>query len=94
MEKIIAKPMTYKQYKDFLKFKESVNEKGKKEKLSNENQMFEISDWVAKEVYGIDPDTTEHTAGTMVDLANKTVILSNQSEVEDLKNLGKSGTGE
>ena len=94
MEKITAKAMNYKQYKDFLKFTESVNEKGKKEKLSNENQMFLLADWVAKEVYDIDPDTTQNTPGTMVDLTNKTIILSNQSEVEDLKNLDKSGTGE
>lgn len=94
MEKIIAKAMNYKQYKDFLKLKESVNEKGKKEKLSNENQTLLLADWVVKEVYDIDPDTTQNTFGTIVDLTNKTIILSNQSEVEDLKNLEKSGTGE
>ncbi len=94
MAKITAKPMTYKQYKDFLKFKDLAEEKGKKEKLSNQEIFFSVADWVAKEVYDIDPDTTKHTPGTMVDLANKTVILSDQSEVEDLKNLEKSGTGE
>lgn len=93
MSKITAKPMTYKQYKDFLDFKETITEKGKKEKFSDEKQMFFLADWVAKEVYNIDPEITALTAGTMVDLTNKTIILSNKSEVEDLKNLEESGIG-
>ncbi len=89
--KIVAKAMTYKQYKDFTKF---YTKKKDGEKISDAELGFEMAEWVAKNVYDIDPETSELSGGTFIDLLNKTRLLSDMSEVEDLKNLNASGTGE
>ncbi len=89
--KITAKAMTYKQYKEFTKF---YTKKKDSEKISDAELGFEMAEWVAKNVYDIDPETSELSGGTFIDLLNKTRLLSDMSEVEDLKNLNASGTGE
>lgn len=89
--KITAKAMTYKQYKDFTKF---YTNKKKDENLSDAELAFDMAEWVAKHVYDIDPEKAECSGGTFLDLLNKTRLLSDMSEVEDLKNLNVSGIGE
>lgn len=82
MAKIVAKPMRYKVFKDFLTYIDKL----KKEKVEDRESALAMAEWVAKNVYDIDPETTEYTVGTLLDLMNKTRELSDQSEVEDLKN--------
>lgn len=82
MAKIVAKPMKYKVFKDFMQYVDKL----KKDKVEDREFAFATAEWVAKNVYGIDPETTEYTVGTLLDLMNKTRELSDQSEVEDLKN--------
>ena len=89
--KITAKAMTYKQYKDFTKF---YTTKKKDENLSDAELAFDMAEWVAKNVYNIDPEKVECSGGTFLDLLDKTRLLSDMSEVEDLKNLNASGIGE
>lgn len=89
-EELIAKPMSYSTYRKFLKVVKEQKDSDKDE----QEKVFDCAEWVAKNVYGIDPDTTEHTAGTLLDLLTRTRDLSERSELEDLKNLKASGTGE
>ena len=89
---IKIKAMELGQYEKYLAFISEGYEKVNEKKKRAAEFALETQKWVVQEVYGIDPYTMH--PGTMRYVAEKTVELTEKSEIEDEKNSEKSGIGE
>ena len=89
---IKVRPLTMDEYEKYLDFIEDTDQKVKDKKISLRKSAYELAKWVAKEIYGIEDLTC--TPGTLFDILNKTVELTDKSELEDEKNSVTSGIGE
>lgn len=86
------KSMDLKQYEQYLAFANEGYEQVNDKKKHITEFSVDIMKWVAKEVYGLDPYTLH--PGTLKYIADKTIELTEKSEIEDEKNSVKSGNGE
>ena len=89
---IKVKPMTLEQYEKYLAFANEGYDMVNDKKKRITDFSVDIMKWVAKEIYGLDPYTLH--PGTLKYIADKTVELTEKSEIEDEKNSEKSGSGE
>ena len=89
---IKVKSMALAQYEKYLAHVDECYEKVNKKEMQTYEMGLNVMKWVAKEVYGLDPYTLH--PGTLKYIADKTVEMTEKSEIEDEKNSGKSGTGE
>ena len=80
------------EYEKYLDFIEDTDQKVKDKKISLRKSAYELAKWVATEIYGI--EDLSCTPGTLFDILNKTVELTDKSELEDEKNSVTSGIGE
>ena len=89
---IKVKPMTLEQYEKYLAFANEGYDMVNDKKKRITDFSVDIMKWIAKEIYGLDPYTMR--PGTLKYIADKTVELTEKSEIEDEKNSKKSGIGE
>ena len=89
---IKVKAMTLAEYEKYLAYLNECYEKVNDKKMQTFEMGMLVMKWVAKEVYGLDPYTLH--PGTLKYVADKTVEMTEKSEIEDEKNSEKSGTGE
>ena len=89
---IKVKPMTLEQYEKYLAFANEGYDLVNDKKKRITDFSVDIMKWIAKEIYGLDPYTMR--PGTLKYIADKTVELTEKSEIEDEKNSVKSGIGE
>ena len=89
---IKVKPMTLDQYEKYLAFANEGYDLVNDKKKRITDFSVDIMKWIAKEIYGLDPYTMR--PGTLKYIADKTVELTEKSEIEDEKNSVKSGIGE
>jgi hypothetical protein len=89
---IKVKPMTLEQYEKYLAFANEGYDMVNDKKKRITDFSVDIMKWIAKEIYGLDPYTMR--PGTLKYIADKTVELTEKSEIEDEKNSVKSGIGE
>lgn len=89
---IKVKPMTLEQYEKYLAFANEGYDMVNDKKKRITDFSVDIMKWIAKEIYGLDPYTMR--PGTLKYIADKTVELTEKSEIEDEKNSAKSGIGE
>ena len=89
---IKVKPMTLEQYEKYLAFANEGYDMVNDKKKRITDFSVDIMKWIAKEIYGLDPYTMR--PGTLKYIADKTVELTEKSEIEDEKNSVKSGVGE
>ena len=84
-------PAEYEEYLDKLdEFTEKVNKK----ELTPRKFAYKTMEWGVKTIYGIDIKNTELSIGTLFDIFEKTVQMTEKSELDDEKNSEKSGSGE
>ena len=86
------KAMTLAEYEKYLAYLNECYEKVNDKKMQTFEMGMLVMKWVAKEIYGIDPYTLH--PGTLKYIADKTVEMTEKSEIEDEKNSVKSGSGE
>ena len=86
------KSMTLAEYEKYLAYLNECYEKVNDKKMQTFEMGMFVMKWVAKEIYGIDPYTLH--PGTLKYIADKTVEMTEKSEIEDEKNSVKSGSGE
>ena len=86
------KAMTLAEYEKYLAYLNECYEKVNDKKMQTFEMGMFVMKWVAKEIYGIDPYTLH--PGTLKYIADKTVEMTEKSEIEDEKNSVKSGSGE
>ena len=80
--------MTLIEYDKFLDFASS-------DKLTKSKKQSWLSMvWILENVYEFKLEECDITPGTLMALADITVQLTQKSEIDDLKNLEQSGTGE
>ena len=89
---IKVKPMTLEQYEKYLAFANEGYDMVNDKKKRITDFSVDIMKWIAKEIYGLDPYTMR--PGTLKYIADKTVELTEKSEIKDEKNSVKSGIGE
>ena len=89
---IKVKAMTLDQYEKYLAFANEGYDLVNDKKKRITDFSVDIMKWIAKEIYGLDPYTMR--PGTLKYIADKTVELTEKSEIEDEKNSAKSGIGE
>ena len=89
---IKVKAMTLDQYEKYLSFANEGYDLVNDKKKRITDFSVDIMKWIAKEIYGLDPYTMR--PGTLKYIADKTVELTEKSEIEDEKNSVKSGIGE
>ena len=89
---IKVKPMTREPYEKYLAFANEGYDLVNDKKKRITDFSVDIMKWIAKEIYGLDPYTMR--PGTLKYIADKTVELTEKSEIEDEKNSVKSGIGE
>ena len=89
---IKVKPMTLEQYEKYLAYANEGYDMVNDKKKRITDFSVDIMKWIAKEIYGLDPYTMR--PGTLKYIADKTVELTEKSEIEDEKNSVKSGIGE
>lgn len=89
---IKVKAMTLDQYEKYLAFANEGYDLVNDKKKRITDFSVDIMKWIAKEIYGLDPYTMR--PGTLKYIADKTVELTEKSEIEDEKNSVKSGIGE
>ena len=92
IKEVEIRALTMDEYEKYLDFIEDTDQKVKDKKISLRKSAYELAKWVAKEVYHV--DDLSCTPGTLFDLLNKTVELTDKSELEDEKNSVTSGIGE
>lgn len=86
--KITPRAMTLVEYDKFLDFASS-------DKLTKSKKQSWLSMvWILENVYEFKLEECDITPGTLMALADITVQLTQKSEIDDLKNLEQSGTGE
>lgn len=85
--KITPRAMTLIEYDKFLDFISS-------DKLTkSKKQSWLGMVWILENVYEFKLEECDITPGTLMALADITIQLTQESEIDDLKNLGQSGTG-
>lgn len=84
--------LTMDEYEKYLDYIEDTDKKVQDKKISLRKSAYELAKWVAKEIYHI--EELNCTPGTLFDLLNRTVELTDKSEIEDEKNSVTSGIGE
>lgn len=89
---IKVKAMTLVEYEKYLAYLNECYEKVNDKKMQTFEMGLLVMKWVAKEIYGLDPYTLH--PGTLKYIADKTVEMTEKSEIEDEKNSVKSGIGE
>lgn len=92
--KFEIRKMTNDEYVQYLDKLDELTEEVNKKKITPRKFAYKTMEWGIKTIYGIDAHTTELAPGTLFDIFEKTVKLTEQSELDDEKNSGKSGTGE
>ena len=85
---ITPRAMTLIEYDAFINFLNSP------EFTKSKNQGWDIMKWILEKVYGQKFEECEIKPGTLMTLAKITQELSEESEIEDVKNLKQSGVGE
>ncbi len=89
---IKVKAMALDQYEKYLAYLNECYEKVNNKEMQTYEMGMSVMKWVAKEIYGLDPYSMH--PGTLKYIADKTVELTEKSEIEDEKNSEKSGIGE
>lgn len=89
---IKVKSMALDQYEKYLAYLDECYEKVNKKEMQTYEMGLLVMKWVAKEIYGLDP--YELHPGTLKYIADKTVAMTEKSEIDDEKNSEKSGNGE
>ena len=84
--------MTLTEYEKYLGYLNECYEKVNNKEIQTYEMGMLVMKWVAKEIYGIDPYTLR--PGTLKHLSDKTIELTEKSEIEDEKNSVTSGIGE
>lgn len=92
IKEVEIRALTMDEYEKYLDFIETTDQKVKDKKISLRKSAYELAKWVAKEIYHI--EDLNCTPGTLFDLLNRTVELTDKSELEDEKNSVESGIGE
>ena len=92
IKEVEIRALTMDEYEKYLDFIEETDQKVKDKKISLRKSAYELAKWVAKEVYHV--EDLSCTPGTLFDLLNRTVELTDKSELEDEKNSVESGIGE
>lgn len=92
IKEVEIRPLTMDEYEKYLDFIETTDQKVKDKKISLRKSAYELAKWVAAEIYHI--EDLNCTPGTLFDLLNRTVELTDKSELEDEKNSVESGIGE
>ena len=89
---IKPRALTIDEYEKYLDFIEETDKKVADKKVSLRKSAYELAKWVAKEIYHV--EELNCTPGTLFDVLNRTVELTDKSELADEKNSVTSGTGE
>ena len=89
---IKPRALTIDEYEKYLDFIEETDKKVADKKVSLRKSAYELAKWVAKEIYHV--EELNCTPGTLFDVLNRTVELTDKSELADEKNSEASGTGE
>ncbi len=89
---IKPRALTIDEYEKYLDFIEKTDKDVADKKVSLRKSAYELAKWVAKEIYHV--EELNCTPGTLFDVLNRTVELTDKSELADEKNSGTSGTGE
>lgn len=84
--------LTIDEYEKYLDFIEKTDKDVTDKKVSLRKSAYELAKWVAKEIYHV--EELNCTPGTLFDVLNRTVELTDKSELADEKNSVTSGTGE
>ena len=92
IKEVEIRALTMDEYEKYLDFIETTDQKVKDKKISLRKSAYELAKWVAKEIYHV--EDLNCTPGTLFDLLNRTVELTDKSELEDEKNSVESGIGE
>lgn len=86
--------MTFDEFERYCEKLDELEEQEKKGEISTLKKKMETAKWVMKNIYDMDVKDMKCTAFTILKIANKTDTLTMKSEIEDEKNLNKSGIGE
>ena len=89
---IKPRALTIDEYEKYLDFIEKTDKDVADKKVSLRKSAYELAKWVAKEIYHV--EELNCTPGTLFDVLNRTVELTDKSELADEKNSEASGTGE
>jgi len=89
---IKPRALTIDEYEKYLDFIEKTDKDVADKKVSLRKSAYELAKWVAKEIYHV--EELNCTPGTLFDVLNRTVELTDKSELADEKNSVTSGTGE
>ena len=89
---IKPRALTIDEYEKYLDFIEKTDKDVADKKVSLRKSAYELAKWVAKEIYHV--EELSCTPGTLFDVLNRTVELTDKSELADEKNSVTSGTGE
>ena len=89
---IKPRALTIDEYEKYLDFIEKTDKDVADKKVSLRKSAYELAKWVAKEIYHV--EELNCTPGTLFDVLNRTVELTDKSELADEKNYVTSGTGE
>ena len=92
IKEVKVRALTMDEYEKYLDYIEETDAKLKDKKVSLRKSAWELAKWLAKEIYGV--TDLSCTPGTLLDLLNKTIELTDKSEIADEKNSEKSGIGE
>ena len=87
-----VRALTIDEYEKYLDYIEQTDKDVADKKVSLRKSAYELAKWVAKEIYHV--ENLNCTPGTLFDLLNRTVELTDKSELADEKNSEKSGIGE
>ena len=89
---IKPRALTIDEYEKYLDFIEKTDKDVADKKMSLRKSAYELAKWVAKEIYHV--EELNCTPGTLFDVLNRTVELTDKSELADEKNSVTSGIGE
>jgi len=89
---IKPRALTIDEYEKYLDFIEKTDKDVADKKVSLRKSAYELAKWVAKEIYHV--EELNCTPGTLFDVLNRTVELTDKSELADEKNSVTSGIGE
>ena len=89
---IKPRALTIDEYEKYLDFIEETDKKVADKKVSLRKSAYELAKWVVKEIYHV--EELDCTPGTLFDVLNRTVELTDKSELADEKNSVTSGIGE
>lgn len=85
-EKITPRAMTIPEFEKYINFLHDMNAANKDKDTGNIETTLAIAKYIAKEIYGIDAETSGMTPGSLFKLAELTIKLNDKSEFDDEKN--------